>query len=162
VPVQSGAGSIGAAGADPACTVTLSAPYKSEGIRPGWPPRSRTELYLRIRQAPSTGWVAASGRWKCRSPGDSPARVFKTRCRAGGAPSFEESGGLEPQRANADPSSKRSPRLAGSLSMSALPPDANGREMAEDGAVEAHDVPAAARFPAGASRLAGSSSEESG
>jgi hypothetical protein len=48
--------------------------------------------------------------------------------------------------------------LAGSLSMLALPPDASRREMAEDGAHDAHGVTAAARFPAGADHLAGSSS----
>ena len=59
--------SVGATGVEPAWTFTLSAGYKPEGIRPGWPPRSRTERYLRIRQAPSTGWVAAS-RWERTRP----------------------------------------------------------------------------------------------
>jgi hypothetical protein len=40
----------------------------TELSRRGWPPRSRTARYLLIRQAPSTGWVAASGRWRCRAP----------------------------------------------------------------------------------------------
>lgn len=91
-----------------------------------------------------------------------PARVFKARCRVGGAPSKEESGGLEPQRVSADPPSKRSPRLAGSLSTSTLPPDANGREMAADGADDAQRLGAPMRFPTAAGTLAGSSSEESG
>jgi hypothetical protein len=42
-----------------------------------------------------------------------PPRGFKARCRTGGAPSIEESGRLERQRANADPPSKRSPRPGG-------------------------------------------------
>jgi hypothetical protein len=57
--------------------------------------------------------------------------VFKARCRAGGAPSIEESGGLEPQRERPAAFETAPATLAGSLSKSALPPDANGREMAE-------------------------------
>ena len=127
---------VGAAGVEPACTFTLSAGYKPEGIRPGWPPRSRTEHYRLIRAAPSTGWVVTNG--LARHPGAryalaftppfeagsgthprrtltcqerkvgvssptaaKPSRVFKARCRAGGAPSIgfhEESGRLELQR----------------------------------------------------------------
>jgi hypothetical protein len=49
--------------------------YLAELSRHSWPPRNRTARYLRIRQAPSTSWVVASG-----------------------------SGGLEPQRAPARPS----------------------------------------------------------
>jgi hypothetical protein len=52
---------------NPNAPVTLSTAYKTEGILPRWPPRSRTERYRLIRAAPSTGWVVASGRWKCRS-----------------------------------------------------------------------------------------------
>src|ERR1700733_3253353 len=52
-------------------------------------------------------------------------------------------------------------RLAGSFSMSALPPDASGgRWQRTEQSKPA--VLAAARFPAGADHLAGSSSEESG
>ena len=39
------------------------------------------------QSGPFTGWVAASGRWRCRSSRSDPARAFKARCRAGGAPS---------------------------------------------------------------------------
>jgi hypothetical protein len=48
---------------------------------------------------------------------------------------------------------------AGSLSMSALPPDANGREMAEDGAHDAQRLPAPIRFPSAAGAPTGSSSK---
>jgi hypothetical protein len=34
-----------------------------------WPPRDRTARYLRIRQAPSTSWVVASGWRRTRPPG---------------------------------------------------------------------------------------------
>ena len=129
---------VGATGVEPAFTFTLSAGYKPEGIRPGWPPRSRTERYLRIRQAPSTGWVAASGRWKCRSRGSDPARAFKTRCRAGGAPSIEEGGGLEPQRARPGAFETPPAALAGSPSKSAPPPGVSRSEMTEDGVLETH------------------------
>jgi hypothetical protein len=43
------------------------------------------------------------GRWKCRSPGSDPARVFKARCRAGGAPSRAEDGGTDPPRPGRSP-----------------------------------------------------------
>ena len=39
--------------------------------------------------------------------------MFKARCRAGGAPSTEESDGLEPLRSHAHPPSKRRPRPGG-------------------------------------------------
>jgi hypothetical protein len=42
--------------------------------------------------------------------------------------------------------------------MSALPPDANRREMAEDGELESQRLSAPGRLPTGASALAGSSS----
>ena len=37
------------------------------GASGNWPPRSRTERYRLIRAAPSTGWVVASGRRRCRT-----------------------------------------------------------------------------------------------
>jgi hypothetical protein len=42
-----------------------------------WPPRNRTERYLFIRQAPSTSWVAASGRRRTRTPALSRPAGFK-------------------------------------------------------------------------------------
>ena len=42
-------------------------PVLSGASGKSWPPRSRTERYRLIRAAPSTGWVVASGRRKCRS-----------------------------------------------------------------------------------------------
>jgi hypothetical protein len=41
--------------------------WPTELSRHGWPPRSRTARYLLIRQAPSTGWVAASGCGRSRT-----------------------------------------------------------------------------------------------
>jgi hypothetical protein len=48
--------------------------WPTELSRHGWPPRSRTARYLLIRQAPSTGWVAAKRRWRYRAPLYSPER----------------------------------------------------------------------------------------
>lgn len=62
---------------NPHAPITLSAAYKAEGLLPGWPPRNRTERYLLIRQAPSTSWVAASGRWRSRSPALARPAGFK-------------------------------------------------------------------------------------
>lgn len=96
-----------------------------------------------------------------------PARAFKARCRAGGAPSIyfsEESGGLEPQRVHAHPLSGRSlrPWQVHSPRASCSPARC---EQAGDGRGRRTRIPASltpTRFPAGASRLAGSSSEEGG
>jgi hypothetical protein len=91
-----------------------------------------------------------------------PARVFKARCRAGGAPSRAESGELESQRLRAHPRSKRSPRPWRVHSPNRLPgPVRTGRgwQRTENSNLTAC---AAARFPAGASRLAGSSSMAEG
>ena len=41
--------------------------YLAELSRHGWPPRNRTAHYLRIRQAPSTSWVVASGEGESRT-----------------------------------------------------------------------------------------------
>jgi hypothetical protein len=49
--------------------------------------------------------------------------------------------------------------LAGSLSISDLPPDKNRREMAEDGELESQRLSTPGRLPSGASALAGSSSK---
>ncbi len=63
--------------------------WPTELSRRGWPPRDRTALYLRIRQAPSTSWVAASGCGRSRTckaearPGSgrvpSPGRIAHPR-----------------------------------------------------------------------------------
>jgi hypothetical protein len=126
---------------NPRVPVTLSAAYKTEGIRPSWPPRSRTELYRLIRAAPSTGWVAASGRWKCRSSRRLSLRGISRPVAAPAAhlPWFsEESGGLEPQRLYAQPLSGRRPRpwRVHSPLETALLPDVNRQEMEEDGRLE--------------------------
>jgi hypothetical protein len=42
-----------------------------------WPPRSRTARYLFIGQAPSTGWVVASGRRRTRTPALARPAGFK-------------------------------------------------------------------------------------
>src|SRR5262245_3698904 len=44
---------IGAAGVEPACTFTLSAPYKGEGIHPSWRPGGGTLHYRFITTASS-------------------------------------------------------------------------------------------------------------
>src|SRR5579872_361112 len=41
--------------------------WPTELSRHGWPPRNRTARYLRIRQAPSTSWVVASGEGESRT-----------------------------------------------------------------------------------------------
>jgi hypothetical protein len=79
---------MGATGVEPACTFTLSAGYKPEGIRPGRPPRSRTEHYRLIRAAPSTGWVVANG--LARHPGARYALAF--------TPPFEAGSRTHPRR----------------------------------------------------------------
>jgi hypothetical protein len=56
--------------------------WPTELSRRSWPPRNRTAHYLCIGQAPSTSWVVASGRRRCRSPRCYPARAFKARCRS--------------------------------------------------------------------------------
>jgi hypothetical protein len=97
-----------------------------------WPPRSRTELYRLIRAAPTTGWAVAIER---KTEVSSPTGVTR---REGSSLAAAPAAHLPLRRAegtipsaNADPPSKRSPPPAGSLSMSALPADANRREMAE-------------------------------
>ena len=88
--------------------------WPTELSRHSWPPRDRTAQYLRIRQAPSTSWVVASGRWRCRSPRCDPARAFKARCRAGGAPSrSRERRSRPPPPRDGQPFSKRSPPPGG-------------------------------------------------
>ena len=129
---------MGATEVEPACTFTLSTGYKPEGIRPGWPPRSRTERYRLIRSAPSTGWVVTNRKVRVSSPtAAKPSRVFKARCRAGGAPSRAESGELESQRVSAHPRSKRSPQPWRVLVPETAPrPGVNRQGMAEDGEFE--------------------------
>src|SRR5579863_3103922 len=41
--------------------------WPTELSRHSWPPRNRTARYLRIRQAPSTSWVVASGEGESRT-----------------------------------------------------------------------------------------------
>lgn len=58
-----------------AVPTTLSAPYKSEGIAAlGTVQGNRTLQNLRIRQAPSTSWVAQRGRTRNRTPALTPIR----------------------------------------------------------------------------------------
>jgi hypothetical protein len=78
-----------------------------------WPPRSRTERYRLIRAAPSTGWVVASGRWKCRSSGRLSPHGFSRPVAAPAAHlPWRRTEGTIPS-AYADPPSKRSPRPGG-------------------------------------------------
>lgn len=69
------------------------------------------DLNPRIRQVPSTSWVAASGMQRCVEPPRPRGRAlaFRVRSRAGGVHSREESGGLDPQRFLAQPGSSRRP-----------------------------------------------------
>ncbi len=87
----------------------------AELSRHSWPPGSRTQQLPLYQSGPFTGWVAASGRWRCRSSRCDPVRVFKARCRTGGTPPMEESGGLDPQRSHAanldDSGCRRGPLL---------------------------------------------------
>lgn len=63
--------------------------WPTELSRHGWPPRDRTALYLRIRQAPSTSWVAASRWWRNRASDASqrPIPLQTGACRQAGSPS---------------------------------------------------------------------------
>jgi hypothetical protein len=89
-----------------------------------------------------------------------PARVFKARCRAGGAPSNEESGGPDPQRANVQRLSGQRPRpwrVHSPWSSSPARCDQAG-----DGRGRRTRIPALSRPPGfrpGPARLAGSSSK---
>jgi hypothetical protein len=51
--------------------------YPAELSRHSWPPRDRTAQYLRIRQAPSTSWVVASGWRRSRPPALARPSGFK-------------------------------------------------------------------------------------
>jgi hypothetical protein len=51
--------------------------YPAELSRHSWPPRDRTAQYLRIRQAPSTSWVVASGWRRSRLPALARPSGFK-------------------------------------------------------------------------------------
>ena len=51
--------------------------YLAELSRHSWPPRNRTARYLRIRQAPSTSWVVASGWRRSRPPALARPSGFK-------------------------------------------------------------------------------------
>lgn len=115
---------IGAAGVEPACTFTLSAPYKGEGIRPSWRPGGRTLHYRFIRTASSPaesspaedggvephGLATATG---VQSPLPRRRRVFPERRAA------------VPTRSGHPPTRFRDGacHLAGSLSMSVRPMD---------------------------------------
>ena len=126
-------GASGRRGSNPRVPVTLSAAYKTEGIRPSWPPRSRTELYRLIRAAPTTGWAVAIER-KMRVSSPTAARTatgvqspLPRRRRTFHARRARR----RPHRLNAHPLSKRRPPPGGFSPGSTLPPDANRREMAE-------------------------------
>jgi hypothetical protein len=100
------------------------------GIEPG--------DYRCIRAAPSTSWAVPEVRKMEVSSlaAVKPPRAFKARCRAGGAPSIEESGGPDPQRVRPAAFEAAPAALAGSLSISALRPGVNRPEMEEDGRLE--------------------------
>ena len=127
------------------------------------PPTSRTERYRLIRGGP----FDRLGRGQRKAEvsifqAAKPARAFKARCRAGGAPSIEERGGADPHRERGQPLSGRCPPPGGfSFHWSCSPAR---RDQAGDGRGWRTRISPrrAARFPAGASRLAGSSSEEGG
>ena len=104
-------------------------PVEHPGIEPG-------DTAVSERPLQPAGSCSKRGRWRCRAPRCYPSRGFRPRCGAGRAPSRAESGGNDPQRANADPPSKRSPRPAGSLSRTTPPPGVNRQGMAEDGEIE--------------------------
>jgi hypothetical protein len=82
------------------------APVGRLGVEP-----SDTALSGRPRRP--AGSRPMRGRWRCRASRCYPSRGFRPRCGAGRASSMAESGGNDPQRANADPLSKRSPRPGG-------------------------------------------------
>jgi hypothetical protein len=116
--------------------------WPTELSRHGWPPRDRTARYLRIRQAPSTSWVVASGCGRSRTckaearPGSSrvpsPDRIAHPRA---------ERARVELARPKLNCFRGSSRRRSGCLSM------------AEDGVLETHS-----RFPGGDRTLAASSS----
>ena len=120
--------------------------WPTELSRHGWPPRDRTARYLRIRQAPSTSWVVASGCGRSRTckaearPGSSrvpsPDRIAHPRA---------ERARIELARPKLSCFRGRSRRQSGCLSM------------AEDGVLETHSQ-GATRFPGGDRTLAASSS----
>jgi hypothetical protein len=164
LPITSSFPMSGRRGSNPRVPVTLPAAYKTEGIRPSWPPRSRTELYRLIRAAPTTGWAVAIER-KMRVSSPAAARTAT---------------GIQsplPRRRRTFHRGERRTRtvtLARSFAFEATPAAwrvhspcrlsrpvrAGGRWQRTEQSKPA--VLAAARFPAGADHLAGSSSEESG
>ena len=90
---------VGRAGLEPAHLLYIRQAPSPAWPPASWPPRNRTARYRLIRTAPSTSWVVASGKWRCRAPAASGrARVFKARSRAGGALSMAERPGVEPGR----------------------------------------------------------------
>jgi hypothetical protein len=106
----------------------------------------------------------ASGRRGCRAPRPcGPPRVFKARCRAGGASSMERNEEVPtPTVLHGQPLSGRCPPPGGfSFHGSSSPARC---EQAGDGRGRSIRISPrrATRFPARASRLAGSSSEEGG
>jgi hypothetical protein len=180
---------------NPLVPVTLSAAYKTEGIRPSWPPRSRTERYCLIRAAPSTGWVAATDLARhlgarfalaITPPFEAGSEAHSRRtltCQerkvrvsspaaARTAPGFQ--GPLPRRRRTFHRGTRRfrPPPLARPAAFGAAPATRQGLvpgsssparcEQAGDGRGRRIRIPrqlAATRFPAGASRLAGSSSK---
>ena len=68
--------------------------WPTELSRHGWPPRDRTAQYLRIRQAPSTSWVVASG-WRRSRPQRSRALPGSSRVQSPVCLRFQERRGRE-------------------------------------------------------------------
>jgi hypothetical protein len=132
---------VGATGVEPACTFTLSAGYKPEGIRPGRAPRDRTWRYRCIRAAPSTSWVvlearkmevssltARQGRHGCSRPAAAPAAHLPSRNEEVPTPTALTAsrfrGGARPWRVLVPESAPR--------------PGVNRQGMEEDGRLERH------------------------
>ena len=88
----------------------------AELSRHGWPPGSRTQQLPAYQTVPFTGWVAASGWRRSRTPGRAPARV-QAGCRAAARASRAESARVEPAGLKLICFRGRSRRLTGSLSM---------------------------------------------
>jgi hypothetical protein len=120
----------------------------TELSRRSWPPRDRTAQYLRIRQAPSTSWVVASGCGRSRTgkAGAHPGSVTGSVAHPGA-----ERARVELARPELSCFRGRSRRQSGCLSI------------AEDGVLETHPANWATRFPSGDRAPAASSSRaESG
>jgi hypothetical protein len=158
---------IGAAGVEPACTFTLSAGYKPEGIRPGWRPGSWTLRYGFIRAASSPAESPPAEGGSVDLPGMTPRGLSRpVAAPAAHLPwiSTEERGGIEPQRLIRPAAFGAAPAtLAGSLSGKHNCSPARCEQAGDGRGRRSRISPRrATRFPTGASHLAGSSSEEGG